>query len=469
MADESPPPTDAAKGQEEARKQEVRRQELKKKEEELNRKEDVLRRRDEEYKKRVEEEKMKIDDADKAIEAGVMSAAPYGQDIGEEESRQADMDVDFQEDKVKAWRGMEKKSGSAWGMEGQLIEALKKIDVLNDEIEYLLNKNEFKDKLLKAEKGKTEELKKVVINQTIIITDNRSMIKNMLEDNDKLKSDEKLASQPELIELKRTKKDLEDVKKALEESKKAEETVAILAETYKMHVDIVNKHLNNSSELNRMEKKSDCAFWLESRCKFSDKKCKSLHHPSKKGIKEKSVKEPEQQQVNHERLVNKLDCAFWMENRCRYTDKKCRGSHDPIKRGSRERKQDEANQQDFHQSLAQVAAQIPAMEAYTSAHQVVQKSHPPRGLKELDLEPQSLAQLAAQTPAMETQTSAHQVVQKSHPARGLEELVLEPQPAKGLEVQEWRTDSKKRGFKRGGRRLVQNQTPSQRMEEQSIE
>ena len=44
-------------------------------------------------------------------------------------------------------------------------------------------------------------------------------MKNLKEDNKKLKSDEKIASQPELIVLSKTKLDLEAVKKALKDSK----------------------------------------------------------------------------------------------------------------------------------------------------------------------------------------------------------------------------------------------------------
>ena len=148
---------------------------------------------------------------------------------GQQEGAQDAMEVDFREDQVQAWRGMGENSGVASGMEDQLREALQRIDVLEDRVEDLSNKNEFKDKLLEAEMFKTEGLKKVIIDKTIIIMDNRMMIKNMLDDNTKLKSDEKLAVQPELIELKRTKNDLEDVKKALDESKKAVEAVASLA------------------------------------------------------------------------------------------------------------------------------------------------------------------------------------------------------------------------------------------------
>ena len=34
-----------------------------------------------------------------------------------------------------------------------------------------------------------------------------------------------------------------------------------------------------------MVKKSDCSFWLEGRCKFSDQDCRNTHHPEKKGSK----------------------------------------------------------------------------------------------------------------------------------------------------------------------------------------
>ena len=392
------------------------------------------------------------------------------------------MEVDFREDEVQAWRGMGENSRVAEGLEYQLREALQKIDVLEDKVEELANKNEFKDKLIETEKFKSDGLKKVIIDQTITIIDNRRMIKNILDDNTKLKSDEKLAFQPELIELKRTKNDLEDIKKALEESKKAKEAVASLAETYKRHVDIVNKHLNRSSDINTkvsgMEGKSDCAYWMENRCRFSDKKCRSLHDPRKKGMNESAIAEPEKQHVIQEGLVDKRDCTFWLENRCIFSDKKCRGLHDPSKRGTNVRKQPEtANQHAFLvQSQAQVSARTSAMEAQSSASQ--ERPVSARGLEMPEIVPQTAQGMEDQVMKSgskkrgfeklnlrEAQSSAVQEGPLS--AQGQITLEQEPNPAKEVEDQGWKSGSKMRGFKRGGRRLEKVQTPAQGMEEQT--
>ena len=180
------------------------------------------------------------------------------------------------------------------------------------------------------------------------------LIKNLLDDNNKLKSDERLGEQPELVELKKIKLELEFTKKALEESKKAETKYANQADTYRKHVDIVNKHLgifdtnlkiqckfqNKQQgckfgltckyEHSEMGGKPDCPFWLENRCKFSSKKCKGVHDQNRKGSNVNAAKEMEQQRG----LGDKLDCSFWMENRCKF-GKKCRAKHEPNKRGSK--------------------------------------------------------------------------------------------------------------------------------------
>ena len=58
----------------------------------------------------------------------------------------------------------------------------------------------------------------------------------MKEDNTKLKSDEKLASQPELVVFRKTKLDLEAVKKALKDSKETKQYVSNLAKAHGKYI-----------------------------------------------------------------------------------------------------------------------------------------------------------------------------------------------------------------------------------------
>ena len=204
----------------------------------------------------------------------------------------------------------------------------------------------------------------------------------MVDNNNKLKSNEKLASQPELVELKKIRMELEATKKAFAESKKSEENIGNLTEIYKKHVAIVNNHLaivdptintkckfqdkpqgckfghRCKNEHSEMGEKTDCSYWLEKNCKFSEKKCRGLHEPAKKGINVISAINMEQLQIAQEGMVNTLDLSYWMENCCRFSDKKCRGLHNPVKKGCQIRQQNESILQDFQQSMTQVTAQI---------------------------------------------------------------------------------------------------------------
>ena len=62
-------------------------------------------------------------------------------------------------------------------------------------------------------------------------------MKNLKEENKKLKSDEKLASQPEPVVLRQTKLDLEAVKKALTDLKETKQYVSNLAEAGGKYID----------------------------------------------------------------------------------------------------------------------------------------------------------------------------------------------------------------------------------------
>ena len=39
---------------------------------------------------------------------------------------------------------------------------------------------------------------------------------------------------------------------------------------------------------------------------------------------------------SEEGMVNKSDCSFWLEGRCRFSDQDCRNTHDPIKKGTKQ-------------------------------------------------------------------------------------------------------------------------------------
>ena len=143
---------------------------------------------------------------------------------------------------VIAWRWLGEDSCASWGLVAQLMVALQKIDMLEEKCAYTLDENERKEKRLKKEKFffLNEALKKVIGIQTIEITDNRWIMKNLKEENKKLKSDEKLASQPEPVVLRQTKLDLEAVKKALTDLKETKQYVSNLAEARGKYIDTMH-------------------------------------------------------------------------------------------------------------------------------------------------------------------------------------------------------------------------------------
>ena len=50
---------------------------------------------------------------------------------------------------------------------------------------------------------------------------------------------------------------------------------------------------DKSKETFRIQKTGDCSFWLDGSCKYSDKMCRNVHNPAKKGLKIKPRRQEE--------------------------------------------------------------------------------------------------------------------------------------------------------------------------------
>ena len=255
-----------------------------------------------------------------------------------------------------------------------------------------------------------------------------------------------------------------------------------------------------------MDEKGDCSFWLEGRCRFSDQVCRNNHNPSKKGSKSRGPKKTNQAvfgtgqpwspppgMVKQGRPALRLDGQNgWQNVRTKQCKKKTRGEVQWM--GEQEH------------SAPQLEDQASLVGSHGVTPWVGEQEHPSPQLEDqasllgspgvttwLGEQEHSAPQLEDQArPVGPTGTSAgtaltptcpivggiDQIVQYSQEFTNLVPLLHSqyllqlqqgPQPSIELEDQEWRADSKRRGFKRGGRRLAKVQYSAQGMEGQSKE
>ena len=248
--------------------------------------------------------------------------------------------------------------------------------------------------------------------------------------------------------------------------------------------------------------KGDCSFWLEGRCKFPDQDCRNYHDPSKKGSKSRGLKEisqavfgggqdwsPPPGMVIQVRPAHGLEdengCQTGMTQQVR-----------PV-----QIMEDENNWQTGLINQDMPTQGLQDENGWQSG--MVKQVRSAQGLEDKNGRQSGMVKLVRPAQGMEDENGWQTVLSKEArkktkgAARGMGERESSaPQPegqasqvasagtttqtfpvtgrldqqglhsVQGLEYQEWKADSKKRGFKRGGRRLAKVQTPAQGLGEQ---
>ena len=184
----------------------------------------------------------------------------------------------------------------ATGLEAELKTAQEKIKQLENAV--------------KEEKGKSEKIKEDTLNKTNeyekVMLMMAAEIKNLQEGKDSLLPD--IKEKLEVVE-----EDNKNLLKRLNDALRENKEVAEKLETHKKVVESVIKSNEEKEAKNKTKTK----------CKNTDKpggcrwgvKCKFAHEEGQ--------------------LVKTSDCAFWLDGNCRYSEKMCWNIHEPDKKGTK--------------------------------------------------------------------------------------------------------------------------------------
>ena len=113
----------------------------------------------------------------------------------------------------------------------------------------------------------------------------------------------------------------------------------------------------NTSIVTNPDKEYECFFWRRNGfCKFSDDDCVYAHYPTGK-VKEYIDAKEKANYVKADKNANntlpKTECFFWTQGTCKFSDEECLYAHYPIKRVSdrpewRDRGRDQNPSDSFH-------------------------------------------------------------------------------------------------------------------------
>ena len=253
-------------------------------------------------------------------EGGVVKEATQ---VQKEARRQEDQEVRRQEEQVARSRGtkeivevwLARAQRPAAGLEADLKKAAEKIK----QLEHVLKEEKKISEIFKQEHiTQTETQEKVIM---MMATE----IRNLQEGKESQLADGKDKALKETLDkLTMAEKEKKELTEKLEETTKEKEELKETVNTLKKVVESVGKDIDEK-EKNKTQKKIMC--WNISKtagCKWGQK-CKFGHE--------------------EEGLVKKTECAFWLDGQCRFSEKDCWNNHDPSKKGS---KSQNASQSDFH-------------------------------------------------------------------------------------------------------------------------
>ena len=207
---------------------------------------------------------------------------------------------------VEEW--LAKVQGPAQGLETELEEARVKIKKLEENQALLLIESKKVQELKDVTKNQAETIEKYEKAMNMMAVE----IKTMQEGNVSKLMDGKVKAINEKLN------NVEKANEELVEKLRVETTEKEKAENAVNNVMSVMKTITKANEARNKERKSL-------------RKCREFNKPQGCSWGSKCRFSHKQD----EDMVNKSDCSFWLEGQCRFSDQVCRNTHDPTKKGSK--------------------------------------------------------------------------------------------------------------------------------------
>ena len=243
---------------------------------------------------------------------------------------------------VEEW--LAKVQGPAQGLETELDEARVKIKKLEENQSLLLIESKKVQELKDVTRNQAEKIEKYEKAMNMMAVE----IKNMQEGNVSKLIDGKMKAINEKLKI------VEKVNEELVEKLRVETTEKEKAENSVNNVMSVMKTITRANEASNTERKSL-------------RKCREVNKPKGCSWGTKCRFSHKQD----EEMANKTDCTFWLEGKCRFSDEDCRKTHDPTKKGTKQTVNKGTKQAVFQ--IAQVQSPPPGLARLQSS---------PRGLED---------------------------------------------------------------------------------------